>query len=76
MVVLAGLTMLRFELTQKAKVFLLQRRVEQVIGREGETASLLKLARLILRCVNSVSPHVNSVVRRLRLIPTETFIRA
>jgi len=38
----------------------------QIIGREGETVTLYELARLILRCVNSVSPHVNSIVRLLR----------
>ena len=36
---------------------------QQIIGREGETASLLKLALFPRGCVSAVSPHVNSIVR-------------
>lgn len=42
--------------------FYIQQHAQQVIRREGETASLYNLFRLNLACVNAVSLHVNSIV--------------
>ena len=42
-----------------------QRAVEQIIGREGETATLLLRCLVSLNLRVAVSPHVNSAVRLL-----------
>ena len=45
------------------EVFETQTAAQQIIGREGETATFLSRCLLTLTLTLSVSPHVNSIVR-------------
>ena len=50
------------------EVFETQTAAQQIIGREGETATFLSRCLLTLTLTLAVSPHVNSIVGRLPLV--------
>ncbi len=53
---------------------LLQRAVEQINGREGETATFIRRCVVNFTLTLAVSPHVNSIVRFL-LVSTKRAVK-
>jgi len=63
------------ELRVKTKFRGSERAAQQIIGREGETATLFGRFFFHINLRVSVSPHVNSIVRHFRLKPQPLILK-